>query len=214
MSDKIIAELRHIKNESGINYSIHLPIDLDLLNNDKKVVNQSYNIIESIAEKTSPLEISNFILHIDKYSEKKHQSIALSKKNYELFENILVRIKNMFKEKYNMFYIENLSYDLIFFKDIILKHNFSICLDIGHIYIYNHDLDLFIKCFENKIKEVHLHGFSEGKDHISIKHIKKEYLIKILTFLKNYNDSLIIEVFNKKDLLSSAKILKNSFIFS
>lgn len=207
INDKNIDALIAYKEESGIDYIVHLPIDLDLMNESKEKFKNSLGVIDYIFNKTYKLNINEFILHIDRSDNFSYKEIILNDESTNNYDFILSAIKERFKENYSKILIENTGYDLTFFKDTIIKHNFNICMDIGHLFINNFDFDFFINTFKERINEIHLHGFLKNIDHQSLKKIKEEILLKIFEYLKSYKNSLIIEVFNKKDLTESIKIL-------
>src|SRR4030042_6708698 len=194
----ILNNLIRIKNENPVDYSIHLPIDLDLLNGSEIKRDKSLEIIFNIMEKTKALDIKEFILHIDRNGEK----VELNKSNLELFDDVCKKINAKMQNTSSIF-IENTSYDLTYFKDIILKYNYSICLDIGHLIICDLDINKFIDVFKNKINEIHIHGVKNNKDHKPLNKLDKNILRIIINYLKNYNNSVIIEVFNKSYLIKS-----------
>jgi sugar phosphate isomerase/epimerase len=208
MNQNILNELKKIKIKNDISYIVHLPIDLNLLNSSKNDSQKSLEIIYKIINKTQDLKIDKYILHIDKSHDNKYLKVDLSNENYDLFNNILNKINTNFKEIKKKILIENLSYDLVHFKDIINNYNFNICLDIGHLYMHNHNLNNFINEFMEKIKVVHLYGFNEKKDHLSLDNIDNTIFPKIKKILLDYKETVIIEVFNKVDLKKSLKFLK------
>ena len=201
-----LQNLSKIKEEAPVDYSVHLPIDLDLLNDSSKQIQKSLDIIYMIIEKIELLNIKEYILHIDKYKYK----IKLDKINFDKFNKICKSIKGKIPNN-DFFYIENLNYDLTFFKDIILEYKYSVCMDIGHIICFNHEFNTFINTFKNKINEIHIHGVKNSKDHLSMDKLDEKFSKLIINYLNNYKKSVTIEVFNKPDLIKSLKFLKKYF---
>ncbi len=203
LNPEVLNALRKTKKDSSIEYSIHLPIDLDLLNNSEKQLEDSINIIVKIIEKTKFLNIKNYILHID--NNKK--LVKLNKSNFDLFKNVCKKIKNRISNTY-LFNIENTAYDLTYFKEIIFEYGYSVCLDFGHLFNHNHDFDKFYSAFNKSINEIHVYGFMKEKDHLSLDKLDRNLLKIILNYLKKYNKSVIIEVFNKPNLKKSLNFLQ------
>ncbi len=202
----VLNNLIRIKNENLIKYSIHLPIDLYLLNSSKIKRERALDVVFKIIEKTKVLDVKEYILHIDGNGEK----VELNKSNFELFEDVCKKIKSKVSNTDSII-IENTSYDLTFFKNIIYKYNYSVCLDIGHLIICDLDIGKFIDEFKSKIKVIHIHGVKNNKDHKPLNDLDKNVLKIIINYLKSYDNSVIIEVFNKSYLIKSIKFLKKYF---
>lgn len=207
MEDSIIDRLKQIKELNNLDYIIHLPIDFDLMNSNKNNIIDGYNIVEKIILKTKILEVKNFILHIDRFDNFTYPRIENNAYSRQIFENNLIQFKNL-EKKYNVkILIENTSYDLTFYSDLLLKYDFYVCLDFGHLFLYDFNIVEFLKKFSNRILLVHIHGVSNGKEHIDINLNTSINNQHILNFLKNYNFDTIIEVFNKKDFFRSLNFI-------
>ncbi|MBN2544330.1 MAG: sugar phosphate isomerase/epimerase [Spirochaetes bacterium] len=208
INTETINEIIKIKRNSGLSFIIHLPLDLRLLHPEKDEFENSVRIINRIIEKTKILEIQKYILHIDRYNFLKNDLIELNMENHVKFEEVLNKLESKLNIDPSSIFIENTGFDLVYFSDIILKKNFNICFDIGHLFLNGLDFNKFINVFKDKIGVIHLHGFNDNKDHLSLDNIKGEHLSVIFDFLKNYDKTLILEVFNEKDLTDSLKILE------
>ncbi len=202
-----VNQLFENKKRSHVSFIAHLPLDLNLLKPDKNEIKNSLDIINHLAEKIKILGIDKYILHMDRYNFLKSDPIELNDENHKLFEEVLTVLENESVIDPASIFIENTNYDLTFFSDLILKRKFNVCLDIGHLYLTGLDMNKFITVFNEKIGVVHFHGFKDGKDHLALDKIDKEILKQILTYLKDYKKTVIIEVFNEKDLADSLKVL-------
>lgn len=210
MSDYILSELIRIKKETGIKYCIHLPTDLSLL--DESVINEGIQVIDNIINKTNNIGIEEYIIHVDKYLNNTYPEIELTEKNKLLFKNILEKIHNISKRTNTEILIENLSYDLMYFYDIIKSYNYKICLDIGHLIGYGHELDNYLS-ISARISMLHIHGISDKKDHNSLSYIKDtKYEKNIISLINNFRGTVIIEVFNREDLEDSLSYLENILV--
>lgn len=211
MGDAILKRLFDIKKESGIKYSIHLPLDLNLLDLQARI-DKNLEIIQMIFNKTFFLGIDEYILHIDCYKDFKYRKVVLNDRIHCRMEKILIKLKIFLRENDKKILIENTSYDLNYFQDLIIKYNYNICMDIGHLFKHDLDFNKFLFSFKDRIQMFHLYGFKNGNDHISLNKTGKPVLTEVIKFLKNYKKSVIIEVFNQKDLIDSMKCLENYFI--
>jgi len=203
----IVNRLYEIKKRSKVSFIAHLPLDLNLLKPDKNEIRNSIGIINHLADKIKILDIKKYILHMDRYNFLKSETIELNAKNHELFEDVLNRLEKELTIDPDSIFIENTNYDLTFFSGIILKKKFNVCLDIGHLYLTCLDLNNFIDVYKDKTGVIHIHGFKDYKDHMALDAIDKEKLTRIFNYLKDYKNTVIIEVFNENDLADSLKIL-------
>lgn len=211
MEESIIYNLLKIKHHKKLDYIIHLPIDLDLMNCNENKIDFGFNIVEKIILKTEILKVNKFILHIDRFENFTYPQIINNEKNKEIFEQNL-KIFKILEEKYDVkILIENTSYDLTYYWDSINKYNYNICLDFGHLFLYNHSIFDFFKKFSNRILLVHIHGVNNNKDHASLALNKIENNHYILEFLKSYNFDVVIEVFNKNDFFNSLTYLYENY---
>src|SRR4030042_2966824 len=113
---------------------------------------------------------------MERYNFLKSETIGLNVKNLELFEEVLNRLEKELIIDPDSIFIENTNYDLTFFSDIILKKKFNVCLDIGHLYLTGFDFNNFKNVFNDKSGVIHLHGFKDNSDHLSLDKIDREYL--------------------------------------
>lgn len=207
MTPDIIDNLRKMRDRTGVEYSIHLPLDLGLLEDDESERERGLDIIEHVYDKTAILGINEFILHID-HLEEGHRTFTAGESNRELFHSILENIQQRFEDDMDTIYVENVSYDLASFNNELNDFPCSICMDIGHLHKFDYPMKNFIKTFGKKIREVHLHGFNDTKEHRSLTLVDRDILKEIEQFLKKYTKSVIIEVFDYNDLIESLDCLE------
>ena len=199
----VIDRLLLMKETRTINYTVHLPIDLYLLDSDKADLDRSISLIGKIMDMTEKLDIGEYILHIDHAA-----GTASQTPDYEKFGMILEGLSRRFGPSTSYIYIENTQNDLGLYKDIIMKSRHPVCMDSGHLYMRGFDAGAFISNFDERILEVHLHGCSGSKDHISLAESDGEYLAMLPEYIKSYKHSVIIEVFSEKDLAGSMEYLE------
>lgn len=210
MSPHIIQTLKGIREESGLSYSIHLPLDLDLLNPSTGMMRGSIDIIEMIMTETSPLAVEKYILHIDRSFEN-FLSGFLSADDMDIFEEACAAISDRLSNVAAKIYIENPAYDLTAVSEVIHKTPCRICMDAGHIFFYNQSIHEFINCFNSRIGLVHLHGHKDGRDHCAVSELDDISINSIVQFLQTYTETVIIEVFNIDDLEQSIFMLESMF---
>jgi len=210
MSTRIIRDLKAIKDESGLRFTVHLPSDLELLKPSDDHMEESLGIIEKIMMETEILDVDGYVLHVDKLV-KGSPGVELDREHFNLFHKALDAISVRLGNSANNILIENTSYDLTFFSSLIVRSKCSVCMDAGHISLYNHDYGRFIEVFHRKIRQVHLHGVSNGRDHQALTGLDVVAAGLFGHFLKEYTGSVIIEVYNLKDLVKSGEYIERFF---
>lgn len=208
ISNSEITELRSIAADKNLTFSVHCPIDIHAgsadTNSRKKFVNQ----IEMLYEATKMLNVSGYIVHLDGISDSSsEEEIKLWYNNVDFVCQRIGEIKSIDRSK---ICIENLGYDPRLNLDIVNKHNFSFCMDMGHFWLNNHDWKSIFPIAVNKTKVIHLHGVHSGKDHRSLKTKNYKQLEDLLTsFLTNYTNVVTIELFNKDAVFESLEYVKD-----
>ena len=64
--------------------------------------------------------------------------------------------------------LENLRppFDLV--APLVEDRGLSVCLDVGHLVLYGHDVGAFVARYAARVRAVHLHGVSGGRDHAAL----------------------------------------------
>jgi len=105
--------------------------------------------------------------------------------------------------------IETLDYPLELLADIVLDLDLRICLDLGHLMVYNYDpIEVFNK-YSFKTSVIHLHGVENDRDHMTLDRLSEKLTSIVLRILKRFTGVVILEVFSFENLNSSLKFLEN-----
>jgi sugar phosphate isomerase/epimerase len=210
MSPSIIRELASLRKESGVSFTVHLPADLDMLNPSEESLHRSIDVIERIIHETGPLSVDGYVLHVDRFVEGAANA-GTDSGSRQVFRSAIDGITFRLGKNAEKIFIENTFYDLTFFKDMLLDGPCKICMDAGHLFFFNQDYDSFVDIFREKIRQIHLHGFREGKDHRAVSKLRDSSLKKIVKFQEEFHVPLILEVFNLDDLRGSVNHLKSFY---
>jgi sugar phosphate isomerase/epimerase len=210
MSPQTIGNLKAVREETGLRYTIHLPADLELLNPSEDSMNESIGVIERIMSETGSLDVDGYILHVDALVHGSPR-VELGRDQLFLFQRSLDAIAERIGSAAGNILIENTSYDLTYFSGIIMRSPCQICMDAGHFALYNHDAGRYIELFSSRIRQVHLHGVSDGRDHRVLTDLDTLSGSHVSLFLKKFAGSVIIEVYNLNDLIKSAEFLEKNF---
>lgn len=201
-----IKSLIEISLREGINYNIHLPIDIFLGDEKKEVRERGVSVVKKIIDQTLPLKPSTFTLHLDWRNRDKEDIKAWKTRTMESLKWIMeTGVRGC------QISIETLNYPFEWIEDILNHFGFSICLDVGHILLYKQNLKEYLKRYFPDTAIFHLHGYKNGEDHLGIDRLSEEELSLILSYLKDFRGIVSLEVFSLEDLISSLNVLEGKW---
>lgn len=123
------------------------------------------------------------------------------------------QLVNSWQKKYGeKFLIEN-TISGNFDKFITYINNYNICADIGHLLINKIPPHQFITKYLPRIKEIHLHGIKNNKDHCCFDY-DEHWFVKLIPLLNQFDNIVNIEVFNEKDFKYILEIIKRLYKLS
>ena len=202
-SEEDIGILSGISSDSGLSYTVHLPIDLDICSSDPEFRGFSLKRTLEIMELTSPLNPTGFVIHLPRNSvenELSWQAGAIESVSgiYDKFP-----IETLF--------IENLSYPIKLLEPVINEFNSSMCLDISHAVRCGDNWREYYEKYFERIKVIHFYGpESDSEGHLGLQKADRSFVNdSIKTIVKSdFEGLLILEVFGETDFFESIKILK------
>ena len=200
-----INELLLLSKEFDLTYNIHLPTDISVGDQDPSVRQIAVETILSVLDLTSPLSPFTCTLHIS-YDELSHNKVKILKWQELTYQTIKQLIN--YGVKAEEISIENLYYPFEWVEDIVRAFNFNICMDIGHLIVWDRDIKAFFNSYSDNISIIHLHGVENGHDHISLKRLSEERVGQIMEILKKFTKVVSIEVFSYDALATSLEFLE------
>ena len=205
---KTIRELRSLAGGSGLSYTVHFPSGIQLGTGDPCLRRKSIELCLRVFELTLPLEPAAYVLHFegDRRGGVPSQDMrrwveALDHSVEELLQAGLPP---------DLTCVETLDYPFERVEPIVADHNLSICLDIGHLFLYGYSLQEYLARYAGKCRVFHLHGIEDGEDHRGIQSIPESALLLFLNGFRGDagNQKIVtLEVFNEDDLVRSLEIL-------
>jgi sugar phosphate isomerase/epimerase len=202
----VITELCRLAGEFGLSYNVHLPTDISISDPDPAQQQHAVETLIRVMELVQPLDSSALILHIP-YSEgsfKEHDVKNWQDRVYRNLKKIVPAVENK-----KIIAIETLDYPLELLEDIIVDLGLAICLDLGHLMVYDYDvLEVFNK-YGLKTPVLHLHGVENGCDHTTLERLSDKLFKTLLQVLNHFTGVVSIEVFSFENLDSSLKYLES-----
>lgn len=203
-SIQTVERLKITGREYDLKYNIHLPTDVCLTDMDIKAREHAAEILSLVIERTAPLCPSTYTLHLPFYpgSDNENEIRKRLDNAYKGIEKLLLTgIKS------SLISVETLDYPFEWIKPVVYDLNLSICMDIGHLFLYNFDPVSFYDKYCNKISIIHLHGVRDKCDHISLEKLSQERMQIVMKILGSFKKTVSLEVFSYKNLATSLALL-------
>lgn len=205
-----IAELRELARQSGLSYTVHLPLDLRL-GADGDEGHRSMFKARRVIECTRALEPWAYVVHLDGHQERHSADRAVLQRWNDQAVRAL-EIAAAWAGGAERLAIENLeTYPLDFWDEVLRRAPVSCCVDIGHLWLDGHDPLPFLAGRLERTRVIHIHGRAE-RDHRSLNFVPPDELARVLAYLIHapYRGVLTIEVFGEDDFTTSLQALQTA----
>src|SRR4030095_3746231 len=106
--------------------------------------------------------------------------------------------------------VENLeTYPLDFIQPVLDRIPVSRCVDIGHLWLDQHDPISYLQEAVPRTRVVHIHGIAE-RDHRSLAFMPQEEVSEVWKQLvqAEYEGVLTLEIFSEEDFVTSLKVIE------
>ena len=205
-SRKVITELSRLAGEFDLSYNVHLPTDISISDRNPARQQHAVETMIRVMDLVRPLDASALILHVP-YSEESYDAPVVENWRDRVRQNLSKIISAA--QKQDIIAIETLDYPLELLEDIILELDYMICLDLGHLMVYDYDvLEVFNK-YASMTPILHLHGVENRCDHTTLERLSVKLFETVLQVLNKFTGVVSLEVFSFENLNSSLKYLEN-----
>lgn len=213
-----IRTLIDISHDSGLTYTVHLPLDLDCRPSETGS-NPSLEKAARVIECTLPLQPQSFIVHLDGRDVRERPSRLKMETWTGDACRTLEKIAT-WSGSLELLAIENLEgYPTEQLEGVLARLPVSRCLDIGHLWLDGLNPRPLMEAWLPRTRVIHLHGIKtdaksapgrSAADHQSLAQIPHENLQVVADTLLLYRFAGVVtlEVFNEADLLSSKEVFE------
>jgi sugar phosphate isomerase/epimerase len=200
---KEITGLVRLKEKNDISYNIHLPYDVDIGHPDPGIRRRGMDTIKTVVNETGILEPSTLTLHL--YAgDNPGRSIPETRRK-RLKESLVGILSTGFPA--DRFSVETLSYPFAWIEDIVFELGLSICLDVGHLFLFGYDPVAQFEKYKRNTRIIHLHGVRNRQDHLGLDVMSFARMKIVTDILKKYTGVVSLEVFSYDRLKSSLRHL-------
>jgi sugar phosphate isomerase/epimerase len=207
-STEVIDELSHIASKHDLTYTVHLPLDLKL-GDDGSEHDRSLVKAKRVIECTRRLNPWAYVLHLDGKSVRTSTDGELIRR----WRDQSVRALELVSEwagAAEKLAVENLeTYPLDFIQPVLDRIPVSRCVDIGHLWLDDHDPVPYLQAALPRTRVIHIHGIAE-RDHRSLAFMPHEKVRALWDELirAKYEGVLTVEIFSEDDFVSSMKVIE------
>ena len=207
-SKEQITELVSIAADNDLTYTVHLPLDLRLAD-DGSPRHASLEKARRVIDCTLELDPWAYVLHLDGKSVRNGAAFEAMQRWQEQAVQSL-EIVGGWAGGVEKLAVENTEgYPLDFYQPVLERIAVNRTVDVGHLWLDNHDPVAYLRNALPRTRVIHIHGIA-SRDHESLMHVPKDMLRAVLDELvrANYRGVLTVEVFSEDDFLSSCAALK------
>ncbi|MEA4813057.1 MAG: cobamide remodeling phosphodiesterase CbiR [Anaerolineaceae bacterium] len=207
LSLKESQELQQIASEHGLTYTVHLPLNLHL-SDQEDLQDASLQKAKKAIDCTKALNPWAYVLHLDGKQVLENPSAKPRWLTQTLKALSLVA---GWAGGPQLLAVENLeNYPLDFLDEVFQQSGVSCCIDIGHLWLEGHDPVAFLEKNLKRARVLHLHGIAV-RDHQSLAHVPAAELNRVLDCIQcsGFEGVMTLEVFSREDFMSSMEHLKH-----
>lgn len=213
--EEVMAELRQLAQTHNLTYTVHLPLDLRL-SDDDSARHPSLEKARRVIERTRSLEPFAYIVHLDgnhaPFSPAGTLRGAGDEGQLWRWQSQATRSLEQvaaWAGEAQRVCVENLeNYDPAAFAPVLDQVAVSRCVDVGHFWRQKLDPLPHLREWQARTRVVHIHGIGE-RDHQSLAMMPSDLLYPVVKHLiEEMRGVVTLEVFGVQDFFSSKQALE------
>jgi sugar phosphate isomerase/epimerase len=205
--ENVLAQLADIADRNDLTYSVHLPLDLRL-GDDELSRERSTRKALQVMRVTEALNPFAYVLHLDGRSVQQEYLSPAWQAWRERTRRALSEL-TAFLEKPALLAVENLDhYPPDFWDEVLEGLPVSRCIDVGHLWVDGHDPLPYLEKHITAARVIHIHGHTQ-RDHQSLNAIPPAESERVIGFLveSGFTGVLTMEIFGEQDFQTSCAAL-------
>ncbi len=207
-----VSEMARLARETGLSYTVHLPLDTRLGSADETERVASVDKCLGVMARMAPVSPFAWILHLhgDRRGDPPTDEPARwVEQNRRSLKELLVQSAVNPKQ----ICVETLDYDFDLVAGLVEAFDLSVCLDMGHLLVYGRDVDAHLSRWLDRSLVFHVHGVrKDGTDHVSLEHLPMGILEnlaeRLAQFPKGDERVVTLEVFGEEDFERSMGVVE------
>lgn len=199
-----VQALRELAEEHGLSYTVHLPADLALGAASRVERQEGIAEILRLMAQLAPLAPQSFDLHLVREP---------SLPDATWLDNLAASLRELsaaLGEEKRLVAVENIEYPYSLVAPLVAEYGFSVCLDLGHLVHYGHDLEEGLGLLP-QVRHLHYHGVRDGRDHQALTDAEQARMLgKRLTEV-GYDGVVTLEMYSLEKLKGSLALLDEAW---
>ncbi len=210
-----IAGMARLKADTGLSYTVHLPLDIRLgSGNEAERVASVGKCLRTI-EKMSAVDPFAWILHLHGDRRGDPPSDDLDRWHHQNRRSLNELLKKGPAPR--QVCIETLDYDFEQVADLVEAFDLSVCLDVGHLLVARRDVSAYLARWLDRARVFHIHGVDpSGKDHCDLSHFPETVLQRLAALLASLPSGqrrvVTMEVFGEQDFERSMQVVAQALV--
>jgi len=195
-----VQELRNIAEEHGLTYTVHLPTDLALGAASKVARQEGIGEILRLMAQLAPLAPQSFDLHLVREP---------SLPDAAWLDNLAASLQELsgaLGEEKRLVAVENIEYPYGLVAPLVAEYGFSVCLDLGHLVRYGHDLEEGLALLP-RVLHLHYHAVQDGRDHQALTDVEQARVLGGKLVEAGYDGVVTLEMYSLENLKASLALL-------
>lgn len=196
-----VDELRRISRDLGITASVHLPTSIELGSPDAHIRRASRELFARTADLTLPLEPAGYALHYATYPIPTGEVDAWIERESEELSSLLPMLPSP-----RLLALENVDLNFDITARLVVEHDLSVCIDIGHLVKEGVPKDEFVSAWRDRCPMMHIHSaVPHTSDHMSLAQMPDDEIDHDIELIRSLGRDVVVtmEVFEQEDFLSS-----------
>ncbi len=195
-----VQALRGLAEEHDLSYTVHLPTDLALGAGSRVARQEGIGEILRLMGQLAPLAPQSFDLHL---VQQPHLPDAVWLANLGAS---LRELSGALGEEKRLVAVENIEYPYGLVAPLVAEYGFGVCLDLGHLVRYGHDLEEGLGLLP-RVRHLHYHGVQNGRDHQALTDAKQARMLVRRLAEAGYDGVVTLEMYSLENLKASLALL-------
>lgn len=192
--------LRDLAEAHSLSYTVHLPTDLALGAASKAERQEGIGEMLRLMAQLAPLGVLSFDLHLVREPDLSDgvwlDNLAAS----------LEELSGALGEEKRLVGVENIEYPFGLVAPLVEEYGFGVCLDLGHLVHYGHDLKEGLGLL-SRVRHLHYHGVRDGKDHQGLHDVEQAGVLGQRLAEVGYDGVVTLEMYSLEKLKASLALL-------
>jgi len=196
--------LRDLAEEHDLTYTVHLPTDLALGAASKAERQEGIGEILRLMAQLAPLGPQSFDLHLMREPDLP-DGVWLDNLTASLEE-----LSAVLGQEKRLVGVENIEYPFGLVAPLVAEYGFDVCLDLGHLVHYGHDLEEGFELLP-RVRHLHYHGVQDGKDHQGLHDAEQARMLGKRLIEAGYDGVVTLEMYSLEKLKASLVLLDEAW---